>query len=76
MPSRDAWEWPYMLFCAMKFLNIKSEVDFWRMRPRTYFALLTIAMEHENRMNGGGGVGSPTQSVASDVTTIDNIPGF
>lgn len=75
MPSKDAWEWPYMLFCAMKFLNIRSEVDFWRMRPRTYFALLSIAIEHERKMNGATD-NAVDSSVASGETTIDNIPGF
>lgn len=67
--EHEAWNWPEMLFCARKFLNITSEAEFWRMRPRTYFALLSIAIKYQ-------GAKSTSQAPASNMTTIDNIPGF
>lgn len=43
--SDDPWNWPYMYWYARKYLKVRSEVEFRRMRPVTYFALLLVEIE-------------------------------
>lgn len=65
--STDPWDWPQMLYCAMVHLKIKSEEEFWRMRPRTFFALLNIAIIANGSADSNDGV---------QEGYIDQIPGF
>lgn len=71
----DNWNWPEMLFCARKFLYVTSEAEFWSMRPRTYFALLAIAIKYKRAAAGDSETNSASP-VEGGMTTIDNIPGF
>lgn len=59
-----------MLFCALRYLRI-TEDRFWRMRARTYFSLLQIAIKHEK----GEGDNSE-ESTALPTGTIDNLAGW
>lgn len=71
----DSWNWPEMMFCARKFLYITSEAEFWHMRPRTYFALLAIAIKYKSAAaTNSEAPGIPPME--GGMTTIDNIPGF
>lgn len=67
--SSDPWDWPQMLYCARVRLKIASEEDFWRMRPRTFFALLSIATSANAAANG-------QNTDAGGDCFIDQIPGF
>lgn len=41
MPSNDSWDWPFILYAGMVWLNMPEE-NIWQVTPRKFFALLTV----------------------------------
>lgn len=69
LASNDPWDWPQMLYCARVHLKIRSEEEFWRMRPRTFFALLNIAIKANS-------TSADDNDDDEKLNTIDNLEGF
>lgn len=68
----DGWDWPVMLYFALRYLNVDEEV-FWGYTPRKFSALVDAHQFIESQKNGSTKHNGKQESAW---TTVDQIPGW
>lgn len=72
-PTRDGWDWPYILYVGRKWLGYTDE-QIWALTPRQFDAQLKVHEDIQKRMYSTG----ETKPVAPPAGAgfIDQIPGW